>query len=64
MMKLVVDGKQKKVAANPTSVGQLLAALKISSQEALVKVNGKIRPEGTPISKKDRIEVIRVVFGG
>ncbi|VVC02411.1 ThiS family protein [uncultured archaeon] len=61
---IVLDGKKTMADARATSIRQLLAALHISPQEALVKVNGKIRPESAPLAKKDRVEVIRVVFGG
>ena len=61
---IVLDGKRVRVDADASTVGSLLRALEISPQEALVKVDGKIRPEGAPIGKRDKIEVIRVVFGG
>ena len=48
----------------PKTVLELLACLSLSPQEALVRVDGKIRPEGHPIGTKNKIEVIRVVFGG
>lgn len=61
---IVLDGKQVRVDTDASDVGQLLKTLEISPQEALVRVNGKLRPESMPISKKDEVEVIRVVFGG
>ena len=33
-------------------------------QEALVKIDGKVRPESAGFGPKSRIEIIRVVFGG
>ena len=48
----------------PKTVLELLACLSLSPQEALVRVDGRIRPESFPVNKKNKIEVIRVVFGG
>lgn len=65
MIRILLDGRSKKVQGRaPTSVLELLACLSLSPQEALVRVDGKIRPEGHPITAKSKIEVIRVVFGG
>ena len=64
LVKITLDGRPAWVEAGLTDTRTLLRALDISPQEALVKVNGKVRPEGTPFSKKDKLEVIRVVFGG
>jgi len=61
---IILDGKRVSVRAGATDIRALLKALGISPQEALVKVNGKVRPEGTHVSKGDSVEVIRVVFGG
>ena len=65
MQLIRLDGRQKKVQGRaPKTVLELLACLSLSPQEALVRVDGKIRPEGHPIGTKNKIEVIRVVFGG
>lgn len=65
MIRVMLDGRPKKVEGRlPTTIAGLLARLSLSPQEALVKVDGKIRPEGHPIGSKNKIEVIRVVFGG
>ena len=60
-----LDGESKSLAGKlPAEVGVLLARLSLSPQEALVRVDGRIRPENFKISKKSKIEIIRVVFGG
>ena len=60
-----LDGETKKVGGvQPADVRALLARLSLSEQEALVRVDGRIRPESFPVNKKNKIEVIRVVFGG
>jgi sulfur carrier protein ThiS len=33
-------------------------------EEVVVKVNGRLAPETRVLSAKDRVEVIKVVFGG
>ena len=43
---------------------ELLKKLKIMREEVLVKVNGKLVPETTRLKKTDKVEVIKVVFGG
>lgn len=63
LMKVTLDGK-KVAAGKAASVGELLAGLKVSTEEALVKVNGKLSPESTVLSAKDEVKVIRVIFGG
>lgn len=65
MLRIQLDGRQKKVEGKtPETVSALLACLSLSPQEALVRVDGRIRPEGHQLSAKSKIEVIRVVFGG
>lgn len=65
MLRIRLDGRPKKIEGRPpNSVLELLARLSLSPQEALVRVDGKIRPEGHPLTAKSKIEVIRVVFGG
>lgn len=63
-MKIILDGKPKAVAGAPKSGRELLRILGISPQEALLKVDGQVRPEKTAIGPKNKIEIIRVVFGG
>lgn len=63
-MRIVLDGKARTVRGGAESVRELLRELGISPQEALVRVDGAVRPEGTPIGPRSKITVIRVVFGG
>jgi len=63
-MKLTLDGKPAKIASLPSTVAELLAALKVNPEEALVKVNGKLAPNSARISAKDEVKVMRVIFGG
>ena len=60
---LRLDGKRVR-AGGAASVRGLLSDLKISPQEALVRVDGRMRPDDFPLAGAKRIEVIRVVFGG
>lgn len=62
-MELTVDGR--KTNARPVStVGELILALKLNGEEVLVKVNGKLAPNGMKIAATDEIKVMRVIFGG
>jgi len=62
-MEILLDGRKKRVKA-AKSVAGLLSSLGLSSEEALVKVNGKLAPDSAPISPKDKVKVMRVIFGG
>ena len=62
-MEITVDGRKKRVNA-AKSVGELLAALSINREEALVKVNGRLAPDSAEISGKDDVKVMRIIFGG
>ncbi len=64
MLNIRLDGRPKKVKGTAATITELLALLSLSPQEALVRVDGKIRPEAFPLGVKSKIEVIRVVFGG
>ncbi len=45
-------------------ISALLKALGVMREEVIVKVNGKLAPETRRIGKADRVEIIKVVFGG
>ena len=62
-MELIVDGKKTKAPAAAT-VAALLTALKLNGEEVLVKVNGKLAPNGMRIAATDEVKVMRVIFGG
>lgn len=62
-MKVTVDGRGREVKGAAT-VGGLIAALKLNNEEVLVKVNGKLAPNGMKLSQKDEVKVMRVIFGG
>lgn len=65
-MKLTLDGKVANIPAGKKvgTVAELLAALGVNVEEALVKVNGKLAPNSAEISPKDEVKVMRVIFGG
>ncbi|MCX8194888.1 MAG: MoaD/ThiS family protein [Candidatus Micrarchaeota archaeon] len=62
-MQVILDGRKAKVKA-ASSVGELISVLGLAKEEVLVKVNGKLASDRTPISKKDKVKVMRVIFGG
>ncbi len=63
-MKLVLDGKKPKEMKFSGSVSALLRKLGVRREEVVVKLNGKLAPETSPLRANDNVEVIRVVFGG
>ncbi len=62
-MKITIDGKSATVPER-TSIGGLLLKKGISGQVAIVKVNGRARPETYVINEGEKVEIIKVVFGG
>ncbi len=62
-MEITVDGRKASVKGAKT-VGELLSSLKLNGEEVLVKVNGKLAPDSAPISTKDKVKIMRVIFGG
>lgn len=62
-MEVLVDGRKTRAPAAAT-VAELLSALKLNGEEVLVKVNGRLAPNGAAISPKDEVKIMRVIFGG
>lgn len=62
-MELIVDSERKRMR-HSGSVSSLLKKLGVMREEVVVKVNGKLAPETHEINARDRVEVIKVVFGG
>jgi sulfur carrier protein ThiS len=46
------------------TIGELLRELRVMREEVVVKVNGKLAPETKALSPKDKVHIIKVVFGG
>ncbi len=63
-MYVILDGEKIRVDSKSGKISDMLKKLKIAREEVLVKVNGKLVPEDAEIGAKDKIEVIKVVFGG
>jgi thiamine biosynthesis protein ThiS len=62
-MELLIDGEKRDIRFKG-SVAELLRKLKCMREEVVVKVNGRLVPETRGLSWKDRVEVMKVVFGG
>ena len=62
-MELTVDGNKTRAPSAATVAG-LLASLSLNGEEVLVKVNGKLAPNGMKIAASDEVKVMRVIFGG
>ncbi len=63
-MELILDSGRPRKLSFSGEVGSLIKKLGLMREEVLVRVNGKIVPETRIVGPKDRVEVIRVVFGG
>ncbi len=62
-MELVFDNQEREVDFSGT-VDELLKELKVMREEVVIKVNGKITPETESVGENDKVEIIKVVFGG
>lgn len=62
-MQFIVDGK-KKTVSHRGSIASLLRKLKLRREEVVVKLNGRLAPETEFVKARDKVEVLRVVFGG
>jgi thiamine biosynthesis protein ThiS len=62
-MRLILDG-QNKEAQHTGSIADLLKKLKLRREEVVVKLNGELAPETVSVEESDKVEIIRVVFGG
>jgi sulfur carrier protein ThiS len=62
-MELVLDSESKEMEFKGT-IAELLRHLKLMREEVVVKLNGRLAPETASIRPDDRVEVIKVVFGG
>lgn len=62
-MRCIIDGKVRKIKFSGT-VSNLLKKLSINQQTVLVKKGGRIVSELEPLTDKEGVEIITVVFGG
>jgi len=62
-MELIFDNESKEMEFKG-SIEELLRHLRLMREEVVVKLNGRLAPETTRIKPHDKIEVIKVVFGG
>ena len=62
-MELIFDNQSSQRDFDGT-VQDLLKDLKVMREEVVIKVNGKLAPETRMIRSEDRVEIIKVVFGG
>jgi thiamine biosynthesis protein ThiS len=62
-MEVLFDNQKQKVKFQGT-VTDLLRKLRVMREEVIVKVNGKLVPETRPLDTNDKVEIIKVVFGG
>ena len=63
-MELILDAGRPRKMAFSGDVASLIKKLGLMREEVLVRVNGRIVPETRAVGPKDRVEIIKVVFGG
>jgi sulfur carrier protein ThiS len=62
-MELILDNRASGMDFEGT-ISDLLRELKVMREEVVVKVNGNLAPETRRLGPADRVEIIKVVFGG
>ena len=62
-MKLIIDGR-KKTVSHRGDIASLLRKLKVRREEVVVKLNGRLSSETAIVGARDKVEVLRVIFGG
>lgn len=62
-MELILDSERRSMEFAGT-LSSLLSKLKVLREEVVVKVNGKLAPETRELKSTDKVEIIKVVFGG
>ena len=62
-MEITVDNIKRRVS-HKGDVAGLIRKLGLMREEVVVKINGRLAPETREIAPGDRVEVIKVVFGG
>ncbi len=62
-MELILDSRARLIDFDGDISG-LLKELKVMREEVIIKVNGRLAPETRRLKPTDRVEVIKVVFGG
>ena len=64
-MKIVLqDGSKIEIAAQDTTIENVLKRLGINPVEVIVAKNGKIVSEDETADSKDELKIVRVVHGG
>ncbi|MBN1170392.1 sulfur carrier protein ThiS [Candidatus Micrarchaeota archaeon] len=63
IVELIFDNERQQMEFDGT-LAELLKKMKVSREEVVVKVNGKLVPETREVKADDKIEIIKVVFGG
>ena len=62
-MELIFDNRKTDMEFDGTLI-ELMRELKVMREEVIVKVNGRLAPETRRLGRTDKVEIIKVVFGG
>lgn len=63
LMEVELNNNRQVISFSGTAI-DLLKKLNVRREEVVIKVNGKLAPETTPLKDTDKVEIIQVVFGG
>jgi sulfur carrier protein ThiS len=62
-MEVIIDNRKQEIGFSG-DISSLLKELGLMREEVVVKVNGRLAPDTKTLSDMDKVEVIKVVFGG
>ena len=62
-MEIELNNQKQEIDFSGTAI-ELLKKLDVRREEVVIKINGKLAPETTQVNGSDKVEIIKVVFGG
>ncbi len=62
-MEIEFDNRKRRMKFSG-DIAALLRRLRVMREEVVVKVNGQLAPETRMLGASDKVEIIKVVFGG
>lgn len=62
-MEIELNNEKQSLEFSGTAM-ELLKKLKVRREEVVIKINGRLAPETTELKGGEKVEIIKVVFGG
>lgn len=62
-MEIELNNEKQSLEFSGTAM-ELLKKLNVRREEVVIKINGRLAPETSELKDRDRVEIIKVVFGG